>query len=145
MLVVDANVLLYAVNEDAPGDRAARRWLDDALDSVQPVAFTWTVLLAFVRLATNAALFPQPLDVEQAVAVVRGWLQRPAALVVHPTPRHLDVLAALLSPLGSAANIVNDAHLAALATEHGATVVSFDRDFARFAGVRWRQPPPVVD
>jgi len=142
MFVVDANVLLYAINEASPHHRRARAWLDDALGGREPVGFAWTVLLAFLRLATHAAVFPRPLTPEQALAAVRDWLARPSATIVEPTGRHIDILAGLLAEAGTAANIVGDAHLAALAVERDGTIVSFDTDFARFAGVRQRVPAP---
>lgn len=140
MEVIDANVLLYAVNEDSPHFDEARGWLDGALNRAQPVGFTWVVLLAFLRLATHPRVFPKPLSPDQAFDVVETWLQRPSAVVLHPTERHLDIVRGLVADLGTASNLVNDAHLAAIAVEHGAEIVSFDGDFARFPGVRWRQP-----
>lgn len=140
MQLVDANVLLYAVNPDAPRHAPAHRWLDGALGGAEPVGFAWVVLLAFLRLATHAAVFPRPLSVEEAAGVVELWLAQPPAVVVQPTGRHLALLRGLLADTGSAANLVNDAHLATLALEHGAEIVSFDRDFGRFTGVRWRLP-----
>ena len=142
MHVVDANVILYAVNEDAPQHERARGWLDGALAGREPVAFAWVVLLAFLRLATRRDLFPRPLRPEEAAGVVELWLSAPAAVVLHPGPRHVSLLRGLLTATGTAANLVNDAHLAALALEHGADVVSFDRDFGRFEGVRWSVPRP---
>jgi uncharacterized protein len=138
--LVDANVLLYAVDEDAPLHSAAITWLDPALAGREAVGFVWTVLLAFVRLSTHPGVFPSPLDPEQAFDVVESWLDQPASVAIDPTVRHLSVLRGLLAPLGTAANLVNDAHLAALAVEHRAGIVSFDADFARFPGVRWRRP-----
>jgi toxin-antitoxin system PIN domain toxin len=138
--LVDANVLLYAVNEDAPQHRPSLGWLDANLGGRETVGFAWTVLLAFLRLATNPALFPTPLSPDQAFDVVELWLGRPAAVVLEPTARHLAVLRGLLAQLGTAANLVPDAHLAALAVEHDAELVSFDADFSRFNGVRWRSP-----
>lgn len=140
MKLVDANVLLYAVNEDAPLHATARRWLDSALVGPDRVAFTWIVLLAFLRLSTHPAVFPEPLEIRDAAAIVEGWLGAPSAVVLHPTDRHIDVLSGLLGPTGTAANLVNDAHLAALALEHGGVVVSFDNDFGRFSGLRWSTP-----
>jgi toxin-antitoxin system PIN domain toxin len=140
MQIVDANVLLYAVNPATANHRRARDWLDDALDGEETVGFTWIVLLAFIRLSTSATIFDRPLDASVAGDVVRGWLARPSAVVVEPTVRHLDILAGLLAEAGTAGNIVSDAHLAAIAVERDATVVSFDADFARFAGVRWKRP-----
>jgi uncharacterized protein len=141
--VVDANVLLYAVDERADRHQTARKWLDSALTGEEAIAFAWVVVLAFLRLSTNPHVFPRPLRVEQALDVVDAWLSAGNAVVVEPTSRHLGVLGGLLRDTGSAANLVNDAHLAALAAEHGATVVSYDANFARFPGVRWS--PPTVD
>lgn len=140
MKLVDANVLLYAVNEASARHREARAWLDASLNGSETVAFAWTALLAFLRLATHEAVFPKPLESNDAAGVLRSWLAQPAAVVVEPTPRHLDLLAELLSEVGTAGNLVNDAHLAALALEHGCELVSYDADFARFPGVRWRAP-----
>lgn len=140
MKVVDANVLLYAVNEDAPLHDRARGWLDRALGGRETVGFAWVALLAFLRLSTRADLFPRPLSLDEAMGTVEAWLSAPAAIVVEPTPRHPSVLRGLLEPFGTAANLVNDAHLAAIAVEHGAEVVSFDRDLGRFPGVRWEEP-----
>jgi len=138
--IIDANVLLYAVNTAAPRHAQARSWLDGALTGREPVGFAWTVLLAFLRLTTHPAVFPRPLAVGEATEVVRAWLAQPAAIVVDPTPRHADLLAGLLAEAGTAANLVGDAHLAALALEHDAVLVSFDADFGRFAGLRRETP-----
>jgi toxin-antitoxin system PIN domain toxin len=138
--IVDANVLLYAVNTAAPRHAEARAWLDAALAGREPVGFAWTVLLAFLRLTTHPAVFPRPLAVGEATEIVRAWLAQPAAIVVEPTPRHADVLAGLLAETGTGANLVGDAHLAVLALEHDAVLVSFDADFGRFAGLRRETP-----
>lgn len=142
MRIVDANVLLYAVNEAAPQHERARTWLDAALNAQESVGFAWMVVLAFVRLSTHPAVFPRPLSVGDALGCVRDWLAQPAAIVVAPTSRHVDILAGLLNEAGTAGNLVSDAHLAALAVEHDAVLVSFDADFGRFRGVRWRLPEP---
>ena len=102
--------------------------------------FAWTVLLAFVRLSTHRSVFARPLTVSQAFDLVEEWLAQPAAAVLLPGSRHAAIVRELLEPLGSAANLVTDAHLAALAIEHGATLASSDRDFGRFARVRWVDP-----
>ncbi len=140
MVVVDANVLLYAVNQDAQHHRVARSWVDVALAGVEPVGFAWIVLPAFLRLTTRPGLFPRPLTLDQAAETLRLWLAAPAAVQLAPTPRHLDLLHSLLQSVGTAANHVSDAHLAALAIEHGGRVVSFDSDFSRFPGLRWERP-----
>lgn len=140
MKIVDANVLLYAVNEDAPQHGVALGWLDRALSGTDTVGFAWVVLLAFVRLTTHRGLWQRPLTVDEGFGVVERWLAQPAAVVVHPTSRHVQILHGLLTPTGTASNLVTDAHLAALAIEHGAEMVSFDRDFGRFPGLRWHLP-----
>ena len=140
MNVVDANVLLYARNRADPRHERSRRWLDRALSGHETVGLPWVSLLAFLRLSTKVGLFPSPLPVDESVAQVRAWLRSPAALVPEPSPRHLDVLAGLLAETGAGGNLVADAHLAALAVEHDATVVTFDNDFGRFTGVRWQRP-----
>lgn len=143
MKVVDANVLLYAVNEDAPQHARARGWLDAALSGGEAVGFTWIVLLAFLRLSTRVGLFPRPLTVREALDVVALWLSQSQALVLEPTPRHLGVLRGLLEVEGTGGNVTNDAHLAAVATEHGAAIATFDRGFGRFAGVKVFVPDVV--
>lgn len=140
MKLVDVNVLLYAVNEADPKHEPSRAWLDGALASPEPVGFAWVVILAFLRLSTKVGLFPNPLPVAGATARVRAWTDLPASVVVAPTARHLDLLAGLLSETGTGGNLVVDAHLAALALSHDATVVTWDSDFGRFSGVRWERP-----
>jgi toxin-antitoxin system PIN domain toxin len=138
--LVDANVLLYAVAADAPNHAQANEWLDEALAGREPIGFAWVVLLAFLRLSTHPRLSAAPLTPEEASNVVELWLDQPASVVVHPSERHLSLLRGLLAAAGTASNLVNDAHLAALALEHGAEIVSFDRDFQRFDGVGWSPP-----
>lgn len=140
MNIVDANVLVYAVNDDSDRHEEARAWLDRSLSGDAIVGFSWVVLLAFVRLATKTSLFPRPLTVDAAFERIDAWLSSPAALVVEPTARHAALVRSLLSEAGAAGNLVNDAHLAALAVEHRGRVVSYDSDFARFPGVRWTSP-----
>jgi uncharacterized protein len=139
--LVDANVLLYSVNEDDPKHERARLWLDHELSGNGTVGFAWIVLLAFLRLATKHGLFPRPLEVGQAIETVRVWTDSPQSVLLHASPRHLEILSDLVSRTGTGGNLVNDAHLAALAVEHRATVVTFDTDFGRFKGVRWVEPP----
>lgn len=141
MAVVDANVLIYAVNTDAPHHDRARQWLDQALSGAELVHFDWIALFAFVRLTTREGLFPRPLTVDQAFTRVHAWLAQPSALVVHPGPDHAALVRRLLAGAGAGGgNLVNDAHLAALAIAQDCPVVSFDRDFARFPGVSWQSP-----
>jgi uncharacterized protein len=136
VVLVDANVLLYAVNDSMPQHAHAKRWIEHALNGNEAVGFAWLVLLAFVRLATLPVLFPMPLEADTALDLVDDWLGARPAVVVHPTARHAPVLRRLLSDSGTAGNLVSDAHLAALCIEHNARICTFDRDFNRFPGVR---------
>lgn len=140
MKVVDANVLLYAVNSEAPRHAEANRWLDGALSGSETVGFAWIVLLAFVRLSTKSSIFPSPLSADAAFDRVDAWLAQPQAVVIEPSPRHGTIVRGLLASAGAAGNLVTDAHLAALALEHRGEVVTYDTDFGRFDGVRWSQP-----
>lgn len=140
MYIVDANVLLYAVNKDAEHHAAAQNWLDQALAQTTTVGFSWSVVLAFLRISTHRGIFEHPVSPEDAVTRARAWLSQPSATIVEPSPRHLDVLAGLLSSAGTAGNLVSDAHLAALAIEYAAELISFDADFGRFSGLTWRMP-----
>ena len=140
MVVVDANVLLYAVDSESAHHAQARPWLDEALAGAEAVGLAWVALLAFVRIGTNSAIMPAPMTADEATAQVEAWLAAPAAVPLEPTARHAAVLRGLLRENGTAGNLTTDAHLAALAVELGAEIVSFDRDFARFPGVRHRLP-----
>jgi toxin-antitoxin system PIN domain toxin len=136
----DINLLVYAADETAVLHKPALRWVEATLSGTETVALAWLALIAFVRLVTNPRVFLDPWDAEKALAVVDGWLAQPAVTVVHPTDRHAAVLRDLLRPLGTAGNLTSDAHLAALAIEHGATLCSCDNDFSRFPGLRWIDP-----
>ena len=140
MKVVDANLLLYASDEESPRYRAARAWLERQLAGRETLAFTWVVLLAFLRLSTNPRVFRRPLSPAQAFDVLDRWLEQPCVVIVHPGDRHAAMVRELLESLGTAGNLVNDAHLAALAIEHGAELNSCDSDFSRFSGLRWINP-----
>ena len=144
MKIVDANVLLYAVNSASEHHVASRRWLDGSLSGSDSVGFAWVPLLAFVRLTTKVGLFPSPLSPSEAMALVTEWLAAPGAVTVGPTSRHVDVLAGLLARVGAGGNLVNDGHLAVLAVEHRATIVSYDSDFGRFAGISWQTPDALL-
>jgi uncharacterized protein len=138
--IVDANVLLYAVNEDADRHDDSVAWVNGALNGNEVVGFAWLAVLAFLRLSTRVGLFPRPLTIQEAGGQLRDWLTQPQATVVEPGPRHLDALFRLLSDVGTGGNLVNDAHLAALSVEHSATIVTYDNDFGRFPGVSWERP-----
>lgn len=126
------NLLLYALNEDAPQHENARIWWEGAVNSGEPLGLAWAVILGFLRLSTRPGLFLRPLTCEQALVVVDRWLALPNVLPIHPGVRHWTVLRELLHRAGTAGNLTTDAHLAALAVEYGATLYSTDNDFVRF-------------
>jgi uncharacterized protein len=140
MKLPDLNLLLYAFDSEAPAHEGARTWLEETLSGTEEVGFAWVVLLGFARISTNPRIYEQPLAIAEALEAIEGWLAQPVATVVEPTSRHASILGELLGPLGVGGNLVSDAHLAALAIEHGAEVCSRDNDFARFGGVRWTDP-----
>jgi toxin-antitoxin system PIN domain toxin len=140
MILVDANLLLYAYNSGVSHHPAARSWLEEALSGAEPVCFAWQVLLAFVRIATGPKPFSRPLRYDDALGLVSSWLEQPCVRLLEPGERHLQLLRQLGVPAQARGPIVMDAHLAALAVEHGATLCSTDRDFARFEGLKWRNP-----
>lgn len=135
MILVDANVLVYAVDRDSPLHSQARVWVERAFSGGEPIGLPWLVLLAFLRLVTRKGILKRPLAVGAALAFVDEWLELPTVLVVHPTAGHWRILSALLSEAGTAGNLTSDAHLAALAIEHGAKLCSADGDFRRFPGL----------
>jgi hypothetical protein len=138
--IVDLNVLLYALNEDAQQHAPVLRWWDQALNGDEPIGLAWIVILGFLRLATQPRIFPRPLDSEQAIERISTWLSRPNVSVVQESDDHWRVLRELLVESGTAGNLTSDAHLAALAVSRGATLVSCDSDFARFRGLRRESP-----
>jgi toxin-antitoxin system PIN domain toxin len=138
--LVDANVLIYAVDADARHHDAARRWLDRALSGSDTVLVPWVCALAFLRLTTSARVFESPLGADDAIDILEGWLAQPSVISPEPATGHLGRLREMLRDTGSGGNLVTDAHLAALAAQHRATVVTFDSDFARFPGVDWMRP-----
>ncbi|HYI99358.1 MAG TPA: type II toxin-antitoxin system VapC family toxin [Thermoleophilaceae bacterium] len=132
----DTNVLLNAVNEDAPRHDVARDWLNGALSDTEAVGFAWLGLLGFLRIATKQAVFANPLTPVGALDLIDDWLARPQATLLHPSDRHLSVLRELTEKTGTAGDLTSDAHLAAIAIEHGARLATFDTDFYRFKGLR---------
>jgi uncharacterized protein len=140
MKLVDINLLIYAINEDAPHHFKAKKWLEDSLSNDEPIGFAWIVILGFLRIVTNGRIMPTPLMPEVAIDFVNDWLQQPPSLTVVPTHQHWSIFKELLMPLGTAANLTSDAHLAALAIEHGARLYSTDNDFSRFRTLRWTNP-----
>lgn len=140
MKIPDLNLLIYAVDRQSPSHGSTVRWWNGLLSGNETVAFSWAVLLGFVRLTTNPNVMTNPLTPGEALDYVDRWLAVPVATVIEPTPRHARVLRDLLVEVGTGGNLVSDAHLAALAIEHGGELCSADRDFGRFPGLRWSNP-----
>lgn len=135
MILPDANLLIYAVNGDTPQHEAARTWLERTLSGTTPVGLPWLVLLAFIRLTTHPRILPTPLSPEDALDYVSGWLAQPFVTPLNPGDRHWLILDRLLRQDGTAGNLTNDAHIAAIAIEHGCALYSADYDFQRFEGL----------
>jgi toxin-antitoxin system PIN domain toxin len=138
--LVDANVLVYAVDETVLHHHSAKQWLDDALSGTETVLLPWLCLLAFVRLTTNPALSEHPLNTDQAFDIVDAWLACRAAELPKAGRDITETARSLLGAIGRGGNLVNDAFLAALAIRHRAQVVTYDNDFGRFPGVVWKRP-----
>lgn len=139
-MLVDANLLLYAEDQTSPHHEPAKTWLEEALNGPVRVGLAWPALLAFLRIRTHPRAYRRPLSAPRAWSQVGDWLAAPAAWVPSPTDRHAEVLGALVTRYRPVANAWPDAHLAALAIEHGVEVASADTDFARFREVRWVNP-----
>ncbi|HEX9682067.1 MAG TPA: type II toxin-antitoxin system VapC family toxin [Acidimicrobiales bacterium] len=139
-MLLDANLLLYAVDTTSPFHDRARPWLEDTLNGPRRIGLPWPSLTAFVRIATNPRALAEPLRPSDAWSLVRSWLDVPTAWIPVPTDGHAEILGHLVVDLDLRANQIPDAHLAALAIEHGLTIASADTDFARFAEVRWDNP-----
>jgi len=140
MILVDANLLLYAEDERSPLNKKARAWWDAQLSGASAVCLSWPVLNAFLRIGTNPRVFEQPLTLTAAIERVEGWFAQPCVRLIHPTNRHWDALKEMLVEGQATANLVSDAHLAALAVEHGCVLCSTDSDFARFPKLKWKNP-----
>lgn len=139
MILVDANLLVYAYSERSPHHARARDWLDTQLSGRRRVGLPWESMLAFVRLISNPRIHPHPQPIADAWAQVGDWLSATPVWIPLPTDRHFDVLTDLIPTVGRS-ELLPDAHLAALAIEHGLVLASADRDFARFDNLRWVNP-----
>jgi uncharacterized protein len=140
MILIDANILIYSHVKTFTQHKPARMWLDQQLNGSTRVGLPWPSLLAFLRLVTNPRVFEQPEPIVDAWRQVRAWLTCATVWIPQPTERHADLLQDVLALPGLHANLVPDAHLAALALEHGLTLCSTDGDFARFPDLRWLNP-----
>ena len=141
MYLIDANILSYSTDEGSEHHDVARDWLDEQTAGVpRSVGLPWPTLLAYFRLVTNPRMYSPPARPADAWQRVEDWLSRPAAWIPVPGPRHRQTLAEIVQACHPTGNLVPDAHLAALAREHGLTVVSTDTDFAKFSGITWLNP-----
>ncbi len=140
MILIDANILIYAHVSSFAQHRVAREWLDRQLNGPAPVGLPWASILAFLRLVTNSRVFEYPESIADAWGQAQAWLGCQTVWTPEPTARHAEVLGELLALPGMHGNLVPDAHLAALAIEHGLTLCSTDGDFARFRALRWLNP-----
>jgi toxin-antitoxin system PIN domain toxin len=140
VIILDVNILIYAVNRDAKLHSRAKSWLEAALSGTETIGIPWIVILAFLRLTTRAGLFRNPMPMDAAFDVLESWLEQPPVIIVDPGPRHRTILRGLLAAIGSGGNLTSDAHLAALALENRAELCSFDQDFLRFPDLKWRNP-----
>jgi toxin-antitoxin system PIN domain toxin len=140
VILVDANILLYARVAGFPLHETARNWLDGKLNGVPRVALPWQSLMAFVRLSSNPRIFERPLSAAEAWQQAEAWLACPPVWTPSPMDRHSELLSSLMPAVGNRPNLLPDASLAALAMEHGLTLCSTDADFARFPGLQWENP-----
>ncbi|MGA2262306.1 MAG: type II toxin-antitoxin system VapC family toxin [Acidobacteriota bacterium] len=140
MILIDANLLIYAIDSASPHHDAARRWLEKVLSSSENVGLTWGVILAFLRIVTHPAVVRHPLSPEAALEYVDSWLAQPYVRTVAPGEKHWLILRNLLRSSGTAGNLTSDAHLAALALELDCEIFSSDHDFKRFQGVKHVNP-----
>jgi uncharacterized protein len=138
--LADLNLLIYAVNRDAPQHERARQWLESRLGGDETLGLSWLVILGFLRLVTSPRVFDTPIPPDRAMAIVEEWIAHPNVELVVPGDRHWRILRGLLAESGTAGNLTTDVHLAALAIEHGAELESADADFGRFRGLRWSNP-----
>ena len=140
MKLLDASLLLHAYDPDFQRHQQSRSWLEKTFSDPEMVGLAWVAILAFLRISTNPRAFRRPFSVEEATRIVSEWLDRPNAVLLEPGQRHWAILSGLLSAARARADLVTDAHLAALAIEHGAVLCTDDRDFARFPGLRTLDP-----
>jgi uncharacterized protein len=141
--IIDGNILIYAVNRRAAHHTKCREWLQSALSGQEEIGFNWIAINAFLRISTQTRVFSEPLTVAEAIRHVQQWLDAPLARLVEPMPDHWLALKDLLLAVGVGGNLTTDAHLAALAISHNATLVSCDNDFARFRRLKWENPLAV--
>jgi toxin-antitoxin system PIN domain toxin len=143
MILVDANLLIYAVDRDSPHHDKAHRWLEDTLSGTTETGLAWIVVLAFLRITTHPKIMCKPMAVETSLEYVSSWLSQPCVSLIRPGKQHWSVFRNLVNMVGTGGNLTSDAHLAALAIEHGSDLYSADYDFQRFPGIRHINPLAV--
>ena len=140
MILIDANLLIYAHYDKAIQHQRSKEWIERTFASGEPVGLSWAAVLAFLRITTNTRTFATPFTLQEAGEIVSGWLSNPDVSLLQPTERHWNILSNLLTDSQAKGPLVMDADLAALAIEHGAVLCSTDRDFTRFKGLRLLNP-----
>ena len=140
MIIPDINLLVYSYNNDGPFHEDARDWWESCLSNPGAVGLPWAVILGFVRIMSSNAVFRDPMESLDAISHVKSWLDCPQTQIVTPGPRHLEILADIMGSARASGRLTTDAHLAALAVETQSELHSNDPDFARFPGLRWRNP-----
>ncbi|MGD9345721.1 MAG: type II toxin-antitoxin system VapC family toxin [Candidatus Aminicenantes bacterium] len=140
MILIDTNILLYAEDRLSQLHKEARQWLDNQLSGESPVCLCWSILTSFIRISTNRQIFMRPLTMRQAITRVQSWIDQPCLRLIHPTESHWQIFQIMLTEGQAKANLVVDAHLAALAIEHGCILYSTDSDFTRFPKLKWKNP-----
>lgn len=140
MIVPDVNVLIHAAHAGSSHHAAARTWWEEVLSSDAPVGLPWVVATGFIRIVTNARILQAPYTPVEAMDIVDGWLARPSVIAIGPGRSHAKILRSFLEPLERGGNLVPDAHIAAITVEHDGTLWSSDRGFAKFEGLRWKDP-----
>jgi len=138
MILVDTNILLYAEDRLSPHHEESRQWWDAQLSGESPVCLCWSILNSFIRVSTNRQIFKKPLTMKQAVMRVQSWIDQPCVRLIHPTESHRQIFQDMLLEGQAKANLVVDAHLAALAIEYGCVLYSTDSDFSRFPKLKWK-------
>lgn len=140
MIVVDANLLIYAYTASSPEHAPARRWVEAVFSGKDPVRIPWSTIHAFLRITTQSSLFEKPYTIADAASIVESWMEQPAVAVLEQGDRYWSIFRRLLRDSQVRGNLVMDAHLAALSLEHGGTLFTTDKDFARFEDLRVTNP-----
>ncbi len=135
MILIDTNLLIYAINQDSPHHEKARPWLEKVLSGSATIGLAWIVILAFLRITTRSGVMRKQIPPDRAIAILDSWLSQPHVALVHPGEKHWHILRNLVIATGTSGNLTTDAHIAALAIEQGYAVYTMDNDFRRFAGL----------